>query len=242
MSGLVTVFASASLPTRMGWVATMVSAPPIAAPTSSSDVFRIFKASPRKTKNQPGLSARTGWSRPPCWWALPIPPRSLTYIRIKNAAKTGIGPRTLNPGRPARQADDRLGEAGNARNHVVERHRAARGLADDDGEQVHIAPVERIERRERVADGAEIAAGDQDQRQAKRHHHVEDGALAVERYHDSPDAFDQQHVAALRDGVLAERHHLIDVDAAALAGGCEIGRDRIAKPPRRGPRDFVRRD
>src|SRR5580704_2858604 len=46
MSGLVTVFASASLPTRMGWVATMVRAAPTAAPTSSSDVFRIFKAIP----------------------------------------------------------------------------------------------------------------------------------------------------------------------------------------------------
>src|ERR1700676_1287920 len=46
MSGLATVFASALLSTRMGWVATMVSAPPIAAPTSSSDVFRIFKAIP----------------------------------------------------------------------------------------------------------------------------------------------------------------------------------------------------
>src|SRR3984893_5590796 len=242
MSGLVTVFASASLPTRMGWVATMVSAPPIAAPTSSSDVFRIFKASPRKTKNQPGLSARNGWSRPPCWWALPIPPWSLTYIGIKNAAKTGIDPRILTPGRPAGQADDRLGEAGNGRNHVVERHRAARGLADDDGEQVHVAPVERIERREGVADSAEIAAGDQDQRQAQRHHHVEDGALAIERYHDSTDTFDEQDIAALRDGVLAERHHLIDVDTAAFAGGREIRRDRIAEPPRRSVLDFVRGD
>ena len=46
MSGLVTVFASASLPTRMGWVATIVSAAPTAAPSSTSDVFRIFKAIP----------------------------------------------------------------------------------------------------------------------------------------------------------------------------------------------------
>src|SRR5580692_3310877 len=190
----------------MVWVVTMVSAAPTAAPSSTSDVFRIFKAfPPRKTKNQPGLSTRTGWPGPPCWWALPIPPWSLAYIRIKNTAKSRIGPRILTPSRPARQADDRLGKPGNGRNHVVERHRAARGLADDDGEQVHIAPVERIERCERVADGAEIAAGDQDQRQAKRHHHVEDGALAVERYHDSTNAFDQQDSGILRDGVLAER-------------------------------------
>src|SRR5580698_7548853 len=46
MSGLVTVFASASLPTRTGWVATIVSAAPTAAPRSTSDVFRIFKAIP----------------------------------------------------------------------------------------------------------------------------------------------------------------------------------------------------
>src|SRR6202035_491772 len=209
----------------------MVIAAPTAAPSSTSDVFRIFKTSPRKTKNQPGLSARTGWSRPRCWWALPIPPWSLAYIRIKNAAKTGIDPQILTPGRPARQADDRLGEAGNGRNHVVERHRAARRLADDDGEQAHVAPVERIERGQRVADGAEIAAGDQDQRQTQRHHHVEDGALAVERHHDAADAFDQEDVAALRDGVLAERHHLIDVDAAAFAAGRQIGRDRVAEAP-----------
>src|ERR1700683_2431427 len=50
MSGLVTVFASASLPTRMGWVATIVSAAPTAAPRRTSDVFRIFKAFPRKTQ------------------------------------------------------------------------------------------------------------------------------------------------------------------------------------------------
>src|SRR5580692_10785614 len=46
MSGLVTVFASAPLPTRMGWVARMVMAAPTAAPTSTSDVFRIFKLIP----------------------------------------------------------------------------------------------------------------------------------------------------------------------------------------------------
>src|SRR5580692_3883888 len=144
------------------------------------------RQSPRKTKNQPVLSARTGWSRPPCWWALPIPPRTLAYIRIKNTAKTRIGPEILTPGRPARQADDRFGEAGNGRYHIAERHRTARRLADDDGEQAHVAAVERIERGQGVADGAEIAAGDQDQRRAQRHHDVEDGALAVERYHDSP--------------------------------------------------------
>src|ERR1700726_3183663 len=114
------------------------------------------RQSPRKTKIQHGLSARTGWSRPPCRWALPLPLWNLTYIRIKNTAKSRIGPRILTAGRPAWQADDRLGKAGNGRNHVVERHRAAWGLADDDGEQVHIAPVGRIELCERVADGAEI--------------------------------------------------------------------------------------
>src|SRR5580692_8501224 len=46
MSGLVTVFASAPLPTRIDWVTTMVSAAPTAAPSSTSDVFRIFKAFP----------------------------------------------------------------------------------------------------------------------------------------------------------------------------------------------------
>ena len=97
---------------------------------------------------------------------MPIPPWSLTYIGIKNAAKTGIGPRILTLGRPAGQADDRLGEAGNAGNHVVERHRAARRLTDNDGEQVHVAPKERIERGQRMTDSAEIAAGDQDQWQA----------------------------------------------------------------------------
>src|SRR5580704_1123673 len=46
MSGLVTAFALALLPTRTGWVTTMVSAAPTAAPRSTSDVFRIFKAIP----------------------------------------------------------------------------------------------------------------------------------------------------------------------------------------------------
>src|SRR6202021_2423544 len=42
------------------------------------------------------------------------------------------------------------------------------------------------ERCERVADSAEIAAGDQDQRQAKRHHHLEEGGPPLGGHHDSP--------------------------------------------------------
>src|ERR1700722_4021781 len=51
MSGLVTVFASAPLPTRMGWEARMVMAAPTAAPSSTSDVFRIFKTIPPQARD-----------------------------------------------------------------------------------------------------------------------------------------------------------------------------------------------
>jgi hypothetical protein len=93
-----------------------------------------------------------------------------------------------------------------------------------------------------MADGAEIAAGDQDQRQAQRHHDVEDGALPVERHHDAADTFDQQDLTALFDRALAERHDLIDIDTAVLAAGREIGRQRRAKAPWRNPLDPVRGD
>ena len=76
----------------------------------------------------------------------------------------------------------------------------------------------------RVADGAEITAGDQDQRQLQRHHHVENGALAVERDHDAADAFDQQNIAPPIDRGLAVLYDRIDVDTAAFALGREIGR------------------
>ena len=65
----------------------------------------------------------------------------------------------------ARQPDHRLGKARDRRDRLVERHGRARRFADDDRQHLHIAPEQRIERGERVADGAEIAAGDQNERQ-----------------------------------------------------------------------------
>ncbi len=103
----------------------------------------------------------------------------------------------------------------------------------------NVAPEQRVERGQRVADGAEITAGDQDQRQLQRHHHVEDGALAVERHHDAADAFDQQDIPPPIDRGLAECDDRIDVDAAAFALGREIGRQRGAKAPRRNPVDLL---
>ena len=125
---------------------------------------------------------------------------------------------------PTRQPDDRFGKAGNRRDCIIERHGRVLGFADDDRQHPHAAPEQGVERGQRMADGAEVAAGDQNERQLQRHHHIENGALAVERHHDAAGAFDQQNIAPLIDRGLAIFDHRINVDAAAFALGREIGR------------------
>ena len=153
------------------------------------------------------------------------------------AARDEVGSSQL-----ARQADHRLGETRNRSDHVVERHFAARRFADDGRQHVHVAPEQRIERGERVAQRAAIGAGDQDKRQAQRHHHVEDGAVLVQRLHDAADAFDQQDIAAALDRIFAIGDDGVDVDAAPFKPRCEIGRQGRPIAPRRRAFDRFRRE
>ena len=90
-----------------------------------------------------------------------------------------------------------------------------------------------------VADGAEIAAGHQDERHAQRHHPVEHGVVLVERHHDAADALDQQDAAAGGHRATAEFDHLGAVDGAAFAGGRHVGRQRRREPPGRDAVDLL---
>src|SRR6185437_14064502 len=75
---------------------------------------------------------------------------------------------------------------GSASTGSAKRAIAATVSSSDTGDPT-VAPEQRVERGQRVADGTEVAAGYQDHRQAQRHHDVEHGALAVERHHDAAD-------------------------------------------------------
>ena len=97
-------------------------------------------------------------------------------------------------------------------------------LTDDGRYDLEVAAKQCIERGERMADRAEIGAGDKDERQLQRHHQIEHGALVVERHHDAADAFDQQDVAALIDGGPAKGDDAVDIDDLSLAFGGKIGR------------------
>ncbi len=96
-----------------------------------------------------------------------------------------------------------------------------------------------VERGEAVADGAEIAADGEQQRDLERRHPVEHRAGAFERHHDAADAFDEQHAVGGLDGGAAERDQRVEIEDAVLALGGEIGRQRRAETPGRDGGDFV---
>ncbi len=82
---------------------------------------------------------------------------------------------------------------------------AACRFGDDDGGEFAILAIQCIGCRQRVADAAEIAAGNQDQRNVQFGNPVEYGVCLIERHHHAADAFDQQVAFGFLDRRFAER-------------------------------------
>jgi hypothetical protein len=141
----------------------------------------------------------------------------------------------VDAGRQSRQTDhaDAMREAGDAGDGVVEFDRIALALAHHDGGDLQMTLRQHVERGQRVADGAEIAADHQQQRDLQRRHPVEHRAFGIERHHDATDALDEQHAGFRVDRLAAEGDQLLEIDAAPFARGGEIGRQRRAEAPRR---------
>ena len=91
---------------------------------------------------------------------------------------------------PAGRRGHAAGKSGDAGDRVVEFDRIALAFGHHNSRDRELALRQHIERGEGVADGAEIATDDQQQRNAERRHPVEHGAAAVERHHDAADALD----------------------------------------------------
>ena len=104
-------------------------------------------------------------------------------------------------GRPPRfellpwQPDHRFGKSRDGGHGLVERHRRAWCFTDDGRKNTTYRGGTAIERGKRVADRAEIAARNQDERKLQRHHDIEYGLMLIERNHDAADALDQQNVS-----------------------------------------------
>ena len=147
--------------------------------------------------------------------------------------------------RQAGQGDhrQRAGETRDRRRGFFEADRTAGTLVHHDRGDAQLAAMQHVEAGQRVADGAEIAARHQDQRDAQRRHPVEHGVAIIERHHDAADAFDEHDIdlaesIARRENATTASKSSVRPSRRAAASGDE----RRRESKRRDAIDFGRRD
>ena len=96
-----------------------------------------------------------------------------------------------------------------------------------------------FERRERMAQAAEIGARDEDYRNFQRRDEIAHRRLRVERHHQAADAFDEQHVIGFGDRVGTEATNGCNVDGLAFLRRRHIGRERRCEAPGRNRCDCI---
>src|SRR6516162_2879186 len=77
-----------------------------------------------------------------------------------------------------------------------------------------------------MADGADIASGHQDHRDAQHRHQVQHRAAVVERHHDPADTLDQKHAVVPSHRTAAKLDDVLKDDGATLALARHVGRER----------------
>ena len=135
---------------------------------------------------------------------------------------------------------DRDGEAGDGRHGIVEACPWRGAFAHHHAGNVEIALRQYVQRGQCMADGAEIAARNQQHRDAQRGHPVEHGVGLIERHHDPADALDQGHAAAV-SGIACELDQGAEIEGAAFRLGGEVGRQGRREAPGRDAVDLIRR-
>ena len=113
-----------------------------------------------------------------------------------------------------------------------------RAFAHHHAGDVEIALRQHMQRRQRVADGAEIAAGHQQHRDAQRRHPVEHGVGSSSGTM-MPPTPSMSSVPRAVGGVARELHQRVEIDGAAFAPRRQVGRQRRGEAPGRDALDLV---